>query len=154
MIENGVDTDVPSGRGSEARRAQSLEIGDQIRSHSSSVRSGAARALRSRSRRLSSRLLAPARRRDGDANEAIHEPRPRRRASLHFVTETPEPERYYAAADAFVLPSAYESFSLAAFEAAAAGLPVLATDVGAVGEIVNGGGGSSSSGTPSRSATR
>ena len=52
-----------------------------------------------------------------------------------------EPERYYAAADAFVLPSAYESFSLAAFEAAASGLPIVATDVGAVGEIVNAGGG-------------
>lgn len=60
---------------------------------------------------------------------------------LHLVSETPSPERYYAAADAFVLPSAYESFSIAAFEAAASGVPVLATDVGAVGEIVNAGGG-------------
>ena len=60
---------------------------------------------------------------------------------LHLAAETRYPERYYAAADAFVLPSAYESFSLAAFEAAAAGLPVIATNVGAVGEIVDGGGG-------------
>ena len=60
---------------------------------------------------------------------------------LHLIGESPEPERYYAAADAFVLPSVYESFSLAAFEAAASGLPVIATDVGAIAEIVNAGGG-------------
>ena len=60
---------------------------------------------------------------------------------LHLVPESTAPERYYAAADAFVLPSAYESFSIAAFEAAASGLPVVATDVGAIGEIVNAGGG-------------
>jgi glycosyltransferase involved in cell wall biosynthesis len=51
---------------------------------------------------------------------------------VHIVGETAEPERYYAAADAFVLPSAYESFSLAALEAAASGVPVVATRVGIV----------------------
>ena len=60
---------------------------------------------------------------------------------LHLLAESSRPERYYAAADAFVLPSAYETFSLAAFEAAASGLPVLTTKVGAVGEIVGAGGG-------------
>src|SRR5205807_2149797 len=55
--------------------------------------------------------------------------------------ETKEPERYYAAADAFVLPSAYETFSLAALEAAATGLPVVATNVGIVGGLVAAGGG-------------
>jgi glycosyltransferase involved in cell wall biosynthesis len=63
------------------------------------------------------------------------------RPRLHLVAETPHPEHYFAAADAFVLPSAYESFSLAAFEAAAAGVPVLATNVGAIAEIVGAGGG-------------
>lgn len=60
---------------------------------------------------------------------------------LHIVGESTDPERYYAAADAFVLPSAYETFSLVAFEAAASGLPVVATDVGAIKEIVTAGGG-------------
>lgn len=60
---------------------------------------------------------------------------------LHLVARSSSPERYYAAADAFVLPSAYESFSIAAFEAAASGVPVLATRVGAIAEIVDGGGG-------------
>ena len=79
---------------------------------------------------------------NGDANEAIHEATILGvDARLHLLSETAEPERYYATADALVLPSAYESFSLAAFEAAAAGLPIVATDVGAIGEIVYGGGG-------------
>jgi UDP-glucose:(heptosyl)LPS alpha-1,3-glucosyltransferase len=60
---------------------------------------------------------------------------------LHLTGESTTPERFYAAADAFVLPSAYESFSLVAFEAAAAGLPVIATRVGAIAEIVDRGGG-------------
>ena len=79
---------------------------------------------------------------DGDATEA------RRRAvalgvddRLKLVGETSEPERYYAAADAFVLPSAYESFSIAAFEAAASGLPVVATAVGAIPALIEAGGG-------------
>ena len=55
---------------------------------------------------------------------------------VHLVGESAQPERYYAAADAFVLPSEYESFSLAAFEAAASGVPVIATDVGAINLIV------------------
>ncbi len=62
-------------------------------------------------------------------------------ARLHVVGESTKPEQYYAAADAFVLPSAYETFSLAAFEAAASGLPVVATRVGAIDEIVTAGGG-------------
>ena len=43
---------------------------------------------------------------------------------------------YYAAADAFVLPTAYETFSLVTFEAAAAGLPLLVTRVSGVDEIL------------------
>ena len=60
---------------------------------------------------------------------------------VHLVGESAKPERYYAGADAFVLPSEYESFSLAAFEAAASGVPVIATDVGAIDLIVRAGAG-------------
>jgi UDP-glucose:(heptosyl)LPS alpha-1,3-glucosyltransferase len=63
------------------------------------------------------------------------------RDRVHAVGESTQPERYYAAADAFVLPSEYESFSLAAFEAAASGVPVIATDVGAIYRIVAAGAG-------------
>ncbi len=42
----------------------------------------------------------------------------------------------YAMADAFVLPTSYETFSLATFEAAASGLPLLATPVNGVRELL------------------
>jgi glycosyltransferase involved in cell wall biosynthesis len=42
----------------------------------------------------------------------------------------------YALADAFVLPTSYETFSLVTFEAAASGLPVLATAVNGISELV------------------
>jgi len=55
---------------------------------------------------------------------------------VHFLGERRVPERYHAAADVFVLPSAYETFSLVAYEAAAAGLPLLATRVHGVDELL------------------
>ena len=79
---------------------------------------------------------------EGDAREAL-----RHAASLgvaervRLAGETDRPELYYAAADVFVLPSTYESFSLAAFEAAASGVPVVATAVGAIPDLVARGGG-------------
>jgi glycosyltransferase involved in cell wall biosynthesis len=45
-------------------------------------------------------------------------------------------EHVYQLADAFILPSSYESFSLVTFEAAAAGLPILATPVNGVRELI------------------
>jgi UDP-glucose:(heptosyl)LPS alpha-1,3-glucosyltransferase len=45
----------------------------------------------------------------------------------------------YQASDAFLLPSAYESFSLVTFEAAASGLPVLTTPVSGVRELIDDG---------------
>ena len=47
-----------------------------------------------------------------------------------------DPEAFYALASAFVLPSIYETFSLVTYEAAAAGLPLLATRVGGVEELL------------------
>jgi UDP-glucose:(heptosyl)LPS alpha-1,3-glucosyltransferase len=46
--------------------------------------------------------------------------------------------RFYQAADLFVLPSLYEEASLAAWEAAASGLPVVGTRVHGMAELVGG----------------
>jgi glycosyltransferase involved in cell wall biosynthesis len=55
---------------------------------------------------------------------------------IHFVGPAREPAAYYAAADVFVLASAYESFSLATYEAAATGLPLVAARVSGVEDII------------------
>jgi glycosyltransferase involved in cell wall biosynthesis len=53
-----------------------------------------------------------------------------------FLGSQPDPAPCYAGADAFVLPSAYETFSLATYEAAAAGLPLLVSRVNGVEELL------------------
>ena len=45
----------------------------------------------------------------------------------------------YELADAFVLASGYETFSLVTFEAAASGLPIVATPVNGVRELIEDG---------------
>ncbi len=59
---------------------------------------------------------------------------------VHWLGVVREIQVVYALADAFVLPSSYETFSLVAFEAAASGLPVLATPVNGVRELIADGG--------------
>jgi glycosyltransferase involved in cell wall biosynthesis len=55
----------------------------------------------------------------------------------HGLTNgSPELLALYEAADAFVLPTLADCFSIAAIEAMAAGLPVLTTDVGGISDIV------------------
>lgn len=55
---------------------------------------------------------------------------------VHWLGVVSDIQVVYALADAFVLPSSYETFSLVAFEAAASGLPVLATPVSGVRELI------------------
>jgi glycosyltransferase involved in cell wall biosynthesis len=55
---------------------------------------------------------------------------------VHFLGPRTETERFYQAADVFILPSSYETFSIAAHEAAASGLPVVSTRVSGVEELV------------------
>jgi glycosyltransferase involved in cell wall biosynthesis len=50
-----------------------------------------------------------------------------RRAGAHLVGNTPEPERYLAAADIVCLPSYREGFGVALIEAGACAVPVLAS---------------------------
>jgi D-inositol-3-phosphate glycosyltransferase len=46
---------------------------------------------------------------------------------------------YYAAANAVVMPSDYESFGMAALEAMASGTPVIATEVGGLAYLIKDG---------------
>jgi len=55
---------------------------------------------------------------------------------VRFFGPRRDPERFFRAADALVLPSGYETFSLVAYEAAASGLPVIATAVNGIAEVV------------------
>ncbi len=61
--------------------------------------------------------------------------------TVHFVGPIPQKELpiHYNAADVCVLPSYYESFGLAALEAAACGKPVVASEVGGLPAIVKDG---------------
>jgi glycosyltransferase involved in cell wall biosynthesis len=59
--------------------------------------------------------------------------------ALHWLGVTSDVQLVYALADAFVLPSSYETFSLVTFEAAASGLPILAAPVSGVRELIEDG---------------
>jgi glycosyltransferase involved in cell wall biosynthesis len=58
---------------------------------------------------------------------------------VHFVAPTPDLVPYYQAADAFLLPTGYETFSLVTYEAAACGLPLLVPRVSGVEDILRDG---------------
>lgn len=53
-----------------------------------------------------------------------------------FVGYTSEPYRYYAAADFFILPTAYEAWPIVVLEAASSGLPVVGCRVNGLEEFV------------------
>jgi len=55
---------------------------------------------------------------------------------VRWLGVTREVEVVYGLADAFVLPTDYESFSLVTYEAAASGLPILATAVNGIRELI------------------
>jgi glycosyltransferase involved in cell wall biosynthesis len=59
--------------------------------------------------------------------------------AVHWLGVTPDVQLVYQLGDVFVLPSSYETFSLVTFEAAASGLPILATGVSGVRELVRDG---------------
>ncbi|HEY5199017.1 MAG TPA: glycosyltransferase family 4 protein [Solirubrobacteraceae bacterium] len=58
---------------------------------------------------------------------------------VSFVGHQADPKPYYAAADAFVLPTAYEAHPLVALEAAAHGLPILGTSTNGLEDLIQDG---------------
>jgi UDP-glucose:(heptosyl)LPS alpha-1,3-glucosyltransferase len=59
--------------------------------------------------------------------------------AVHWLGVTSDIQLVYQLGDAFVLPSSYEAFPLVVLEAAASGIPVLATAVSGVRELIQDG---------------
>lgn len=59
--------------------------------------------------------------------------------AVHWMGVVRDVQLVYEMADAFVMASSYETFSLVTFEAAASGLPILATPVSGVRELIDDG---------------
>ena len=60
-------------------------------------------------------------------------------AAVHWLGVSRDVAPIYQLADAFVFPTSYEAFPLVALEAAASGLPILATPVNGIRELVTDG---------------
>jgi UDP-glucose:(heptosyl)LPS alpha-1,3-glucosyltransferase len=59
--------------------------------------------------------------------------------NVRFLDPTTQLERYYAAADAFVFPTTYDSFGMVVLEAMASGLPVFCADRAGAAELIRNG---------------
>ena len=59
--------------------------------------------------------------------------------AVHFLGERPDPFAVFSAADIFVMTSWAESFPYVILEAMAAGLPIVASDVGGIAEAIEDG---------------
>jgi glycosyltransferase involved in cell wall biosynthesis len=58
------------------------------------------------------------------------------RDAIRFLGQRADVESLYEGADIFVLPTLYETFCIAAYEAAASGLPIVSTRVSGVVDLV------------------
>jgi UDP-glucose:(heptosyl)LPS alpha-1,3-glucosyltransferase len=61
------------------------------------------------------------------------------RPNVQILPPTSELQRYYAAADAFVFPTTYDSFGMVVLEAMASGLPVFCSDQAGAAELIESG---------------
>lgn len=77
---------------------------------------------------------------EGDEGDYLREAS-RLRVPALFTGRVADPSSAFAAADAFVLPSAYEGFALVTIEAAASGLPLVVTEATGAGGLAADGGG-------------
>lgn len=157
VIPNGVDTDLfrPVGRDERARLRRSLALPSEavvlLFVGHEFQRKGLFVALDALTQLPSSHLLLAVGGTPGERRLA----RVRAESAgtgnrLITVGSQSDPRPYFAVADILVLPSAYEADPLVVLEALACGLPVVATDVGGVAELVlDGFNGSVTTRTPS-----
>lgn len=96
-----------------------------------------ARTVHQSGRRVQLLIVGPDRSRDGYGRELVHLIRQEGlEDECLLMGETATPERYYRAADVFVLPSASEGMSNALLEALASGLPSIVTPISGSRELV------------------
>jgi glycosyltransferase involved in cell wall biosynthesis len=143
-IHNGVDTEVfaPGIRAEEARASRAgLELGEgQLLAAfvgSEWERKGLEPAIRALARAPGWSLVVA-----GGGDRARYEGLAEGLEvadRVRWLGVTSDVQLVYQMADAFVLPSSYETFSLVTFEAAASGLPLLATSVSGVRELIEDG---------------
>lgn len=150
VVPNGVDVErfaaAPNGEARAALRADlgaapedavALFVGGDWGRKGLDVAIGAVRVARERGASVQLWIVG----RGDEDRAAAHADRLGVCDSVRFLGPRPDPERFCRAADVFLLPSLYETFSLVAHEAAAAGLPLVATRVHGVDELLDAGGG-------------
>jgi UDP-glucose:(heptosyl)LPS alpha-1,3-glucosyltransferase len=62
-----------------------------------------------------------------------------RSRNVHFFPAVSDIARYYASADAFIFPTAYDAFGMVLLEAMASGLPVFSSDRAGAAELISSG---------------
>jgi L-malate glycosyltransferase len=140
VIPNFLDCAVHRRRDAAALRASLAPNGEKLIIHVSNFRpvkrvTAAIRIFAAVRRRVASRLLMVG---DGpDLPEATRLARALGVAdAVEFLGEQDQVVQLLSAADVFVLPSAQESFGLAALEAMACEVPVVASRVGGLSEVI------------------
>jgi glycosyltransferase involved in cell wall biosynthesis len=141
-IPNGVDLDEfrPDAEAREAER-RALGLGPDelvvLFVGGDWTRKGLAEAIEGVARTQDWRLIVIGR---GDRDAYLRRARQLGAAArIRFLEPTPRITQLYQAADAFLLPTAYETFSLVTYEAAASGLPLLVSRVNGVEDLLEDG---------------
>ena len=136
VVPNFVDVDRFAPRApAAARRRRAARAGSRVELPAAQAHRGRGGDLRARPRRRPARLRLV-----GDGPERAP-PSPSWRAlglagDVDFLGEQVDLPATLAGADLFLLPSETESFGLAALEAMACGVPVVASDVGGLPEVI------------------
>ncbi len=143
VIYHGVNLDVfsPENRSrlrAEARQELGFRDGDYVYLFVGHLRKGLRRSIQALSKLQQGHLLCVS-----STPSAAYLPLARElglERRVHFPGFTERVERMYAAADALLLPSPYDSFGMVVTEAMAMGLPVVVSREAGVSEIITNGG--------------